>query len=65
MEMEIPLLSNFIPHLNNLTEFSKNNHEDGVEASKEKLHSPVKLCGLSSLSCEFKFLYSLVTQGTI
>src|SRR3954452_2697305 len=47
MEREIPLISSLIPNFN-LTEFSKNNHEGGVEAIKEKLHSPVKHCGLSS-----------------
>jgi hypothetical protein len=47
MEIEIPLLSYFISNLNNLTKFSKRNYEDGLEAIIEKLHSPVKHCGLS------------------
>ena len=48
VEKEIPLIAAFLPNINNLTEFGKYNHEGGVEAIKEKLHSPVKHCGLSS-----------------
>ena len=48
LEKEIPLLSNFFSNLDSLTEFSKHNDEGGVEEIKEKLHSPVNHCGLSS-----------------
>jgi hypothetical protein len=47
LDKEISLISNLFPNINNLTEFSKVNHESDVEAPK-KLHSPVKHCGLSS-----------------
>src|SRR3982750_2012537 len=48
LDKEILLLSKLFSNVNNLTEFSKNNHEDGVEAIKKKLHSLVKHCVLSS-----------------
>jgi hypothetical protein len=47
MEKEIPLINPLFTSIN-LTEFGKYNHEGGVEAIKEKLHSPVKHCGISS-----------------
>ena len=35
MEKEIPLITKLFPNLNNLTEFSKDNHEGGVEAIRK------------------------------
>jgi hypothetical protein len=54
MEKEIPLITKLFLNFNNLAEFSKVNNEGAVEAIKEKLHSPVKHCGLSSHSPLYK-----------